>query len=160
MVAESDVIARVRALLIDCSTMTLATAGLEGLWAADVFFASAGLSTLYFISSPASLHARNIAATPDVSATVHADVGDDWRAIRGLQLSARAELVAEDALREARTAYFAKFPFAAGLLGASSDVATKTSGTRFFVLNVQRLYLVDNRLGFGSRLEVELGAAE
>ena len=60
----------------------------------------------------------------------------------------------ETALAEA--AYFAKFPFAAGLLQPNSEVADKTSSTRFFELRISRLFLVDNSLGFGNRREIRV----
>lgn len=155
---NKDLEGRVWALLSECSTMTLATAGPEGLWAADVFFAPRGFRELFFISSPTSRHGRNLLGSPLVSATVHVDVGSDWRSIRGLQLSGEARLVHENEVADARAAYLQKFPFAAALLKPDAEVHEKTAGTRFFVLRVQRLYLVDNRLGFGVRQEIDLGS--
>jgi uncharacterized protein YhbP (UPF0306 family) len=67
-------------------------------------------------------------------------------------------LISTEAIAAAQEAYFHKFPFAAGLLKPDSAVQTKTAGTRFFALQVRRMYLVDNRLGFGVRREVRLGS--
>ena len=151
-----DLAERARELLRDCTTMALATLGPDGLWSADVFFAPRELHELIFISSPATQHARNLMSAAAVTATIHVDVGMDWRAIRGLQLAGTAALIGESALAAARAAYFAKFPFAERLLTPGSEVEAKTSGTRFFALTVERLYLVDNRLGFGVRHAVDL----
>jgi uncharacterized protein len=156
MAAEDELARRARELLHDCSAMTLATAGADGLWAADVFFAPRGLEELFFLSSPTTVHARNLLASPSVAATIHADVGSDWRSIRGLQLAGSAALVETESLAAARDAYFGKFPFAAALLQPGAEIEAKTSGTQFFVLRVERLYLVDNRLGFGVRHELTL----
>jgi len=145
-------------LLRECTTMSLATTGPDGLWAADVFFAPRSLQELVFISSPATQHARNLIGSPAVAATIHVDVGTDWRSIRGLQLAGFAELVPDDGLAGARAAYFEKFAFARRLLQPDSEVQSKTSDTRFFALRVQRLYLVDNRLGFGVRHAIDLGS--
>jgi len=144
-------------LLRDCTTMSLATTGPDGPWAADVFFAPRSLQELVFISSPATQHARNLSDSAAVAATIHVDVGSDWRAIRGLQLAGTAALVPGDGLAVAREAYFQKFAFARRLLEPNSEVQSKTGDTRFFALRVQRLYLVDNRLGFGVRHAIDLG---
>lgn len=147
-------------ILAACSTMTLATCGPDGPWAADVFFASASAGEHFFISSPNSRHARNLLASASVAATVHPDPGTDWRSIRGLQIEGHAAAVPETELERARSVYVAKFPFAAALLRPDSEIAGKAAGTQFFVLRAQRLYLVDNRLGFGNRQEVELGSPD
>jgi uncharacterized protein YhbP (UPF0306 family) len=158
MEADPELDERVDALLQECSTLTLATGGSDGLWAADVFFAPQGRSLLVFISSPNSRHARNAIASPAVAATVHAESGADWQAIRGLQIEGDVALIREDELAAAQAAYFRKFPFAAGLLKPDEAVQSKTVGTRFYALRVRRMFLVDNRLGFGVRREVRLGS--
>jgi len=140
--------------------MSLATAGPEGLWAADVFFAADGLRGLYFLSSPSSRHSRDLLNSATVAATVHPEPGADWRAIRGLQIQGDASVVEADGLEHARSIYLAKFPFVASLLKPDSEIAAKTSGTRFFQVRVRRLYLVDNSLGFGTRLEIDLTTTE
>ena len=147
---------RAAAILASCSTMTLATNGPDGPWAADVFFASASAGEHFFISSPNSRHARNLLAGANIAATVHPDPGSDWRAIRGLQLEGQAMAVPDAELEYARSVYVEKFPFAAALLRSDSEVASKIAGTTFFVVRVLHLYLVDNRLGFGNRQEIVL----
>jgi uncharacterized protein YhbP (UPF0306 family) len=156
---EMELQGRAAELLRECTTMSLATSGPEGLWSADVFFAPRGLSELVFLSSPSTQHAANIIGSAAVTATIHVDVGSDWRKIRGLQLAGAAGLIAEAELAAARAAYFMKFPFAERLLDPNSEVESKTSDTRFFALRVQRLYLVDNRLGFGVRHAIPLDPA-
>ena len=148
---------RAEELLRECTTMSLATIGPEGLWSADVFFAPRGLNELIFISSPTTRHAANLLASPAVAATMHVDTSvrtgarSEGCSSPGPQRwSPTAELAA------ARAAYFAKFPFAEHLLDPGSEVDSKTGDTRFFALTVQRLYLVDNRLGFGVRHAIAL----
>lgn len=153
---NSELIDRAAAILAACSTMTLATSGSEGPWAADVFFASDGLGAHYFISSPTTRHARNLLQSGGCAATVHPDAGMDWRAIKGVQMEGDAASVAEEDVRRARAVYVAKFPFAAPLLGPNSEIAAKAAGTRFFVLRVRHVFLLDNSLGFGNRQEIEL----
>lgn len=143
-------------VLRECTTLTLATTGHDGVWAADVFFAFEGLDRYFFVSNPETRHGRNILAHPEVAVTVHPDVGSDWRAIRGLQLSGFAALVPEAELSTAQETYFARFPFAARLMQPSSEVGAKTTDTRFFVVRATHLYVIDNRLGFGNRQEIEI----
>src|SRR5512138_21503 len=95
------------------NVMTLAT---RSVWAAAVFYASDGF-TLYFVSSPSSRHARDLAEDPRVAAAIHEDYRD-WRAIQGIQLAGTAERL-EGAEREAALAcYRGKFGFLATLTGA------------------------------------------
>jgi uncharacterized protein YhbP (UPF0306 family) len=51
--------------------VVLATADADGRpWASPVYFAADGLTTFWWVSSPASTHSRNIAARADVALTV------------------------------------------------------------------------------------------
>jgi uncharacterized protein YhbP (UPF0306 family) len=154
MEADPQLDERAEAILRECSTMTLATSGREGPWAADVFFAPHGSSLLVFISSPNSRHVRDSLDAPAAAATVHFDAGSNWQAIRGLQIEGHVGPIPDDRLTAAREAYFRKFPFAAALLSPDSAVQSKTAGTRVYALHVRRMFLVDNRLGFGVRHEV------
>ena len=69
--------------------MTLATNGPQGVWAAAVFYAHDGFRFV-FLSAGHTRHARNIAATPEVAATIQSDY-DDWTAIKGIQLEGTVE---------------------------------------------------------------------
>ena len=80
--------------------MTLATHGAGGPWAAAVFYVSDGY-TLYFLSSPRSRHARDVAAEPRVAATVQEDYAE-WSQIRGVQLEGRVRELAGDEAERAR----------------------------------------------------------
>lgn len=83
------------AFLDDFSSLTLATSGPDGAWAAAVFFARDDALNLYFISSPRSRHVRNLQTENVISVTVNGD-HDDWSDIRGLQISGLAEAVQPD----------------------------------------------------------------
>ena len=89
--SQGDLRAAVLSHLRERRSLTLATFGPEGPWAAGVYFAADGLS-LYFLSDPASRHCRDLAANPRVAATVHEDVAS-WQDIRGVQLSGCADAV-------------------------------------------------------------------
>ena len=67
-----------------CNVLTLATNGVDGLWAAAVFYVNKDF-TLYFLSDPATRHAINIINNPQVAATIQEDY-KDWKKIKGIQL--------------------------------------------------------------------------
>ena len=87
--------------------MTLATSGPEGLWAAAVFYASEDFR-LFFLSAATTRHARNLAAHPDVAATIHEDHAD-WRAIKGVQLEGTARRLEGREPEALRQRYESKF---------------------------------------------------
>ncbi len=100
------------------------------------------------LSSPASRHARDLAADPRVAAAVHEDYRD-WRAIQGLQLSGTAQRL-EGAERDAALGlYAAKFPFLndAALAAALGKAAC-------YRLTPAQVHFVDNSAGFGMRTPV------
>jgi Pyridoxamine 5'-phosphate oxidase len=74
--------------------MTLGTADGAGRpWASPVYYASAGYTEFYWVSSPEATHSRNIAARPQISIVVfdsHAPVGTG----QGVYMSAVAEELA------------------------------------------------------------------
>jgi hypothetical protein len=128
------------------NVMTLAT---RSVWAAAVFYANDGFD-LYFLSSPASRHARDLAADPRVAAAVHEDYRD-WRAIQGVQLSGTAERL-EGAARDAALArYRQKFSF---LGNAPAPVMEALGKAACYRLAAAEVHFVDNSAGFGTRTQV------
>jgi len=73
------------------NTMTLATVGSDGPWAAGLFYVNDGFD-LYWLSDPDTQHSRNIAHNPHVAVTIHEDYRD-WRIIQGIQMEGAAEQV-------------------------------------------------------------------
>jgi uncharacterized protein YhbP (UPF0306 family) len=129
------------------NVMTLAT---QSLWAAAVFYANEGFA-LYFVSSPNSRHARDLAQDPRVAAAIHEDY-HDWRAIQGLQLCgtvARLEGAARDA---ALACYRQKFPF----LKTQTFLLEALGKAACYRLTPAEMYFVDNSVGFGKRVRVHL----
>jgi uncharacterized protein len=155
--APIDLRQHVGQYLEDRYTMALATHGTEGLWVAAVYYAG-GLDGLYFLSSPGSRHGRNLHASPRVAATINEDE-HDWRAIRGVQLEGMCQLADSPAvwLRGWR-AYLAKFPVARDLFRgrAGAGVVSKVRNTRLYLVRPERVFYLDNRLGFGDRREIPL----
>ena len=67
------------------NTVSLATNGADGPWAASVFYVNLGLG-LYFLSEPTARHSRNVEANPLIGATINEDY-KDWREIKGTQMA-------------------------------------------------------------------------
>ena len=153
----SDAAARLRALLSSNRTMTLASGGANGPWAAPVFYAERfdtdGSLRLVFVSSPASRHAVDLAFDARVAAAVHDDA-HDWQSIRGVQLAGRVRALGADELREAQRRYAVKFPVIGDPAQAPEPIARAFSHARWFVLVVERAFLTDNTVAFGTREEV------
>lgn len=128
------------------NVMTLAT---KSVWAAAVFYANEGFN-LYFVSSPASRHALDLAADPRAAAAIHEDYRD-WRAIQGIQLSGTVERL-EDAERDAALAcYRAKFGF---LANAAAPVLEALGKAACYRLVPSEMYFIDNSTGFGKRTQI------
>jgi nitroimidazol reductase NimA-like FMN-containing flavoprotein (pyridoxamine 5'-phosphate oxidase superfamily) len=66
--SQPDLDAIARAIVDSNLYMTLATADGDGRpWASPVYYASAGYTEFFSVSSPEALHSRNLAAHPQVS---------------------------------------------------------------------------------------------
>ena len=129
------------------NVMTLAT---KSVWAAAVFYASEGF-TLYFVSSPKSRHARDLAQDPRVAAAIHEDYRD-WREIQGIQLSGTVERL-EGAERDAALAcYQQKFSF----LKTETTLIEALAKAACYRLTSSEVHFIDNTAGFGTRTQVHL----
>ncbi|MCO5122286.1 MAG: pyridoxamine 5'-phosphate oxidase family protein [Rhizobacter sp.] len=134
--------------------MTLATQGADGPWAAAVFYAHEGAS-LYFLSAPATRHARNLAHDARCAATIQDDIAD-WAQVRGVQLEGRTQRLDGDAARLAHELYGRKFPFVANLARAPAAIALAFAKIAWYRLDAERVHLIDNSRGFGHRDSFEL----
>jgi uncharacterized protein YhbP (UPF0306 family) len=131
------------------NVMTLAT---RSVWAAAVFYANEGFD-LYFVSSPTSRHARDLAAEPRVAAAIHEDYRD-WRAIQGIQLTGTVARL-DGAAREAALAcYRDKFDFLKGSGAGIARVLEALGKAACYRLTAGEVYFVDNSAGFGTRTQV------
>lgn len=148
---RDDAAARALDYLARHNVMTLATYGPEGVWAAAVFFASEGFD-LYFLSAGHTRHARNMAASPRVAATIQEDYAD-WAAIKGIQLEGTARLLAGQEREAAIARYADKFQF---LKQPVAVVEKALAGVNWYQLTLERLYFIDNSRGFGHRDEIAL----
>ncbi len=137
-------------ILRDRSTLSLATVRSRGEpHLADLFFSSDSSLKLYFVSSPDSRHAKNLALNPRASISVHVDTWD-WRAIAGLQMQGAVEMLDQaDPQARAWTLYKAKFPFVV-------DFADEIARSRWYCFTPRWIRVIDNRLGFGHREEFQV----
>ena len=139
--------------------MTLATSAGDVPWGATVFYASDELE-LYFFSSPDSRHCQNLSLGGRVAVTIQEDY-KDWRAIKGIQLEGKVELV--DGILEkakAMAVYARKY---ADVIKLFTDPASGTFykvflKVKFYRVVPERLYFLDNQQGFGKRQELDLNA--
>ncbi|MCE9569331.1 MAG: pyridoxamine 5'-phosphate oxidase family protein [Rhodocyclales bacterium] len=135
--------------------MTLATQGVEGPWAAAVFYAGDGAS-LIFLSSATSRHCRNLAQDARCAATIQEDYSE-WSKIKGIQIEGRVrELRGEDEKR-ARQIYGEKFPIVGPLANVPPAIVKALAKVRWFMLVPERFHFIDNSKGFGHREEIALG---
>ena len=155
-----DLRAVVRRYLAEHNTVSLATQGPEGLWATTVFYVNLDLN-LYYLSEPKTRHIQNVAANPDVAATINEDY-KDWTQIKGIQMAgASTEVTGKRELVRALAAYVKKYPFVAqflspGQLLAGMKVAGRVMDIRLFRLTPSRLLFIDNQRGFSNRQEISL----
>ncbi|HEX7231848.1 MAG TPA: pyridoxamine 5'-phosphate oxidase family protein [Candidatus Binatia bacterium] len=139
------------------NTMTLATSHGDLPWAATVFFASEDFH-LYFFSAPDSRHCQNLTANPRVAVTIQEDY-QDWRKIKGIQIEGRVTLV-DGVIEKARAMaiYARKYPNIIKLFtDPASGVFHKAFlKVKFYCVEPERIFFIDNEQGFGKRQELVL----
>jgi uncharacterized protein YhbP (UPF0306 family) len=145
---------KVLAYLSTHNVMTLATCGPGGPWAAAVFYANRDFE-LYFLSSPDTRHALELARDPRVAAAIHEDYRD-WREIQGIQLSGRVERLHGTAREAALDCYRTKFGFLADTSEALAPVLAALEKAGCYQLTPSEAHFVDNTSGFGRRARVPL----
>jgi len=143
-------------------TLTLATHGPCGPWAASLFYARDEQLNLYFISSEDSRHARELRADQRVAVTVNTD-HSQWAGIRGLQIAATAEPVEAQDRPSVETLYLMKSkelqPLLAAPGSAAEDrIAQKFNASLFFRIRPITIRLIDNTQGFAHAQEFQVRA--
>jgi|BarGraIncu00222A_1022003.scaffolds.fasta_scaffold157060_1 uncharacterized protein YhbP (UPF0306 family) len=133
--------------------MTLASQGPDGPWGAAVFYVNDGTG-LVFLSSPGSRHARNLALDSRCAATIQEDCSD-WTQIKGVQLEGQVTPLQGDELASGQRLYGRKFPLVGSRGKLPVAIAAALQRVRWYRLEPQRLYFIDNSRGFGHRDEIE-----
>ena len=142
------------------NTMTIATSGPEGPWAATVFFVSDDEFNLYFVSDTRTRHGQDMAASAEVSVAVDGDCAS-WSDVRGLQLVGTAGLMEGEGREQALALFMNKFPEIRALNenpdGESERIiADRLTGSPFYRIRPRWIRLIDNAKGFGFKRELEL----
>lgn len=136
--------------------MTLATQGVDGPWAAAVFYASEGAS-LIFLSSPNTRHCRNLAQDSRCAATIQEDYRE-WSEIKGIQLEGRVVELHGAEEKRAQQLYGGKFPIIGPLAKAPPAIVKALARVRWYRLLPERFHFIDNSQGFGHRDEISLAS--
>jgi len=136
--------------------LTLATCGPDQLpWATSVFYANADFD-IYFLSSPSSRHATNIAFNHKVAASVFTNCYS-WKQIKGLQLFGEAyQVEGEQKLRGWKT-YLKRLSFTKELLVDLSGVfriGEKLVNAKLYRIEVLKAIYTDNVAGFAHKEEL------
>jgi uncharacterized protein YhbP (UPF0306 family) len=143
---DNEIFSRAFDLLARETTMVLATSDVDGnAAAAPLFYCADDKLRLRWLSSPSSLHSRNIAVRPHASVSVFTPVME-WRAIRGVQMRGVCA-VDEDA--SFLGIYRRRFS-----LGPELEPAI--AGSTIYSFRPQWLRYIDNAYGFGFRAEVTI----
>ena len=135
------------------TTMTLATSGEDGPWAAALFYAHDSDLRLYFISAKDTQHAADIELNPKVAVAVNTQ-HEDWSDIRGLQIGGVAEIVTPDQRTEVVETYLAKFPALRPLFSSPRDeqesrIAKAFAASPFYRVRPSQIRFIDNTKSFG-----------
>jgi len=141
---------RIAKLLGEQTTLSLATTGEDGQpCIAPLFYIADEQLSLYWLSSPHSLHSRNLIRTPHAAVTVYC-AAQSWREIRGVQMRGSVSILNEPQRRSAIiTSYCQRFN-----LGRVLRLAVNQSVLHIF--RPEFLRTIDNSRGFKSKFELTL----
>lgn len=141
---------QIGAFLAAHHVMSLATLGVGGPHATNLFYACDGLS-LIWVSEPDSRHSREIEADPRVAATVAPDYSD-FAVIRGVQVTGTAtRIVAADKRLQHLAQMEARYPFLAQLAVGPPKLREAYARTAVYRLQPARIVLIDNTKSFGHK---------
>ena len=118
------------------------------------YFSFTDICKLYFLSKPATTHCRNIANRPNVCLTIF-DSRQAWGgSLLGLQMFGESSLADGDDLAWAKNSYSARFQSYKTWMESLSEGERPAVESRFYVIDVQRLKLLDEA-AFGDETYVE-----
>jgi len=159
---QDELRSRIESVLSQQHVLTLSFADEAGPWAAPVFFASGDRDAfdLYFVTNPSSRHGRAIESGAELAAAVHAGTSE-WADIKGLQMSGKAEQIADKAaLEAARGCYMRRFPFTEVFFRQEEllepEVREMVARVRFYQYRPSSIVLVDNSVHFGFHEKLEI----
>jgi uncharacterized protein YhbP (UPF0306 family) len=119
-------------------TLTLATCGNDGPWAATLTYVHDG-PAIYFWTRPGSNSVRHLDENPQAAFTID-EYSEDWRETKGIQGRGRCSVVQGEGIARAADLFGQKYP----QLRPGS-----TSAVVFFRLEPENLEFIDNARGAG-----------
>ncbi|RJQ70836.1 MAG: hypothetical protein C4519_19705 [Desulfobacteraceae bacterium] len=148
-----------QALIRRARTLVLSTSAAGAPWAAPVYYVYVNPG-FFFFSSPRARHIEQGISAGTAAAAIFAD-SERWEEIQGLQMSGTVSAVRKRSEQLKVVARFLlKFPFARPFL--ESEPSRKQNrphvGDRvqLYVFVPRETYYLNNRLGFGQRVLVDL----
>ena len=152
---NAETLTRVVAFLDAHHVASLATCGLNGPHAANVFYVRDGLALLW-VSYPNSRHSIDLTADPRIAATIAPDCSD-MDDVRGVQIWGRAGVIAGKSDRaNARASLEARYPCVKRLSEGRSALRDVYEKIEFYRLEPARMVLIDNSRGFGHKDALDL----
>jgi uncharacterized protein YhbP (UPF0306 family) len=141
------------------STMTLATARSSTAWAAPVYYVLHN-AAFFFFSDPSSRHIKEALESKQASAAIY-PYADTWQGIKGIQMSGRIrQLMPGVTAIKAVRAYTGKFPFTKDFFETGKAMTLenfiKRFKVRFYRLDPEIIYYLDNQIKFGFREKITL----
>lgn len=128
--------AEVDEFLKRCRTLTLATSGSEGPWAATFTYVNDG-PDLYFWTRPGSTTSNQIDANPTAAFAID-EYSEDWRQTKGVQGRGKVSVVQGEDIAKAADLFGQKYPE----LRPGS-----TTAVVFFHIDADALEYIDNSKG-------------
>jgi uncharacterized protein YhbP (UPF0306 family) len=142
------------------TTMTIATNGEDGPWAAALFYAHSADLCLYFISDKSTRHAAHIEQNAEVGVAINGQY-QDWFDIRGLQIKGVAKIVPSGQHDDVLKIYLEKYPALDRLFtspGSEQEkrIARAFGLSPFHQVRPKWIRFIDNGRAFGHREEFSL----
>ena len=136
------------ALLRDENTLALATVNLDGNpCVAPLFYLVDENLSLFWLSSPSSLHSQNLKKVPRAAATVYRHTAS-WNEIRGVQMRGLVTVITDRRRRRLLIrSYSERFKLATLFIAAMSRCSLYEFRPGFF-------RFIDNSKGFGYKFEL------
>ena len=150
---------RVKNLILNNQTMTLATAIRNQAWAAPVFYVNKA-SSFYFFSNPNSRHIEDALASGQAACTIY-EKNTSWQSLMGLQMAGKILMVPGGVeASKAILAYIKKFPLVKTFFPRIKDLDLNDFSHKFhaklYCFIPDSIFFMDNSVHFGFRTEIEL----
>ncbi|MBW2065205.1 MAG: pyridoxamine 5'-phosphate oxidase family protein [Deltaproteobacteria bacterium] len=146
-------------LILEQTTMTLATAHEDIAWSAPVYYVNREFN-FYFFSDPESRHIKESMRSGQASASIFVPASS-WRDIRGIQMSGSVKALSPglEAVNIFRI-YLKKYPFTEDFFDSGQKIDLGALLRRFRVrlyrFTPDLLYYLDNSIRFGFRERIGL----